>query len=90
MPSIKPRSVAILAFGAAAMLSSLPAFAASDGSWFVVREETTSNCHTQQLVSVGGGYASGSQLRAGGPYGSRDAALKRLGELQRQGVCTKG
>ncbi len=89
MPSIKPLHIIILALGGATLLSSLPAFAASDGSWFVVREETTGNCHTQQLVSVGGGYASGSQLRAGGPYGSRDAALKRLGELQTQGVCTK-
>lgn len=90
MPSIKPLHVAILALGGATLLSSLPAFAASDGSWFVVREVTTGNCHTQQLISMGGGYVSGSQQKAGGPYSSRDAALKRLGELQQQGVCTKG
>jgi len=90
MPSIKSLNVALLVLGGAAMLSALPAFAASDGQWYVVREDTTSNCHTQQLVSVGGGYTNGSQQRAGGPYSSRDAALKRLSQLQRQGVCTKG
>lgn len=90
MPSIRPIRVAILALGGAAMLSSLPALAASDGQWYVVREETTSNCHAQQLVSLDGGYTDGSQLRAGGPYSSKEAALKRLGALQQQGVCTKG
>jgi len=90
MTSIRPLHLTLLALGGATLLSPLPAFAASDGSWFVVREETTGNCYTQQLISVGGGYASGSQLRAGGPYGSRDAALKRLDQLQQQGVCTKG
>jgi len=89
MLSIKPSHAAILALAAGTLLSSLPALAASDGNWFVVREETTSNCHTQQLISVGGGFASGSQLRAGGPYSSKDAALKRLNLLRQQGVCTK-
>lgn len=90
MPLIKPIRVAILALGGGTLLSSLPAMAASDGHWYVMRENTTSNCHTEQLVSLDGGYTGGSQLRAGGPFSSREAALKRLAELQQQGVCTKG
>ncbi len=89
MFSVKPMHFVMLTIGAVTLLSSLPAAAQESKGWFVVREETTSNCHVQQLVAIDGNYVSGTGLRAGGPYDTRDEALKRLDQLRQQGVCTK-
>ncbi len=87
---LKPLYLVLFAVAASTALSSLPAFAQEASGWFVVRDEAIGACHTQQLISVGGTYVSGSELKAGGPFSSREAALKRLNRLQAEGVCARG
>ncbi len=85
----KSSYLALLAIAATTALSPLPAFAQEASGWFVVRNATTTDCHLQQLISIGGSYVSGAEMKAGGPYATRAEALKRQTQLQAGGVCAK-
>jgi hypothetical protein len=87
---LKSLHLALFAIAATAALSSLPAFAQEASGWFVVRNATTTDCHPQQLISIGGTYVSGAETKAGGPYATKTQALKRQARLQAEGVCAKG
>jgi hypothetical protein len=47
---------------------------AAEAKWFVLRNQTTSDCWAAKLIQIGGAYATGSALIAGGPYSEEEAA----------------
>lgn len=60
---------------------------AAETKWFVLRNETTSSCWTSKLIKIGGQFASGSALIAGGPYATEEEARSRMSELASSGTC---
>jgi hypothetical protein len=63
---------------------------AEQAKWFVIREETTSNCWTALLIQVDGKYVHGSANLAGGPFETKEQALAREQELEKNGSCGSG
>ena len=58
-----------------------------NAKWFVLRQETTSYCWTGLLIEMNGEYAHSFALLAGGPYDTKQEALNREKELEREGTC---
>lgn len=61
---------------------------AGQAKWFVLREETTSNCWTALLIQIDGKYVHGSANLAGGPFETKEQALAREQELENNGSCS--
>jgi len=84
-----------MALGLAALVAGAQAAAAPSSAdsnsetakWFVLHEHRTANCWTGKLIRIGGAYAPGSALIAGGPFESKAAAQSRLAALQESGTC---
>lgn len=83
-----PLAAALLA---AAVLAPAPATAQADtGKWVVLRIKHGSQCWTARVIRIGGEYATGSALIAGGPYDTEEQARQRLAELAQRGTCRSG
>lgn len=93
LPKILSRSA--LAVGVAALIAGAQATAApssarsgaDEAKWFVLHEHRTPDCWTGKLIRIGGAYAPGSALIAGGPYKSKAAAQTRMAALRASGTC---
>lgn len=72
---------------AALTVSGVAQAADNGGKWFVLRQETGGTCWPAKLISVNGQYASGSALKAGGPFDAEADAQSRIAELQAIGAC---
>lgn len=65
------------------------ALAQNNPSWFVLRHQKTSFCHTRRHISLHGAYTNVDMLKAGGPYDTKEEAQKRLKELQDLKRCAR-
>jgi len=82
------RSFLLCAILAASLAAPLFATAAgTDAKWFVLRREGGDGCWTARLISLNGQYASGTALKAGGPFDTEAEAEQRMADLTTAGVC---
>lgn len=63
--------------------------AQENAKWFVLRHDQSGACWTGMLIEVDGAYRHEFAQTAGGPYDTKDEALKREAELEDEAVCTK-
>jgi len=81
------KALAVVALSFATLAFQTANVQASEAKWFVLRQDTASNCWTAKLIRIGGAVATGSALIAGGPYDTEAEALSRMSDFVANGTC---